>query len=93
MPLSRAELEKYMYANVEESKELSTPGRITNPDNLSESSAPIDLSQNSFVGKRGSQTLDEGIEAGVKGSRGLESDVDFNYSFSELGQGKSTLKK
>ena len=40
-PLSRAELEKYMYANVEESKELSTPGRITNPDNLSESSAAM----------------------------------------------------
>ncbi len=36
--LSRDDVEKYMYANLEESKELSTPGRITNPDNVSESS-------------------------------------------------------
>lgn len=46
-PLSRAELEKYMYAKAEaeESKEeLSTPGRITNPDNVSECSAPVDTS-------------------------------------------------
>lgn len=31
-------------------------------------------------------------EAGVKGGRALDSDVELNYSFSELGGGRSTLK-